>query len=141
MEGWGEVYPEGLYRLLVQWTRFGLPIYVTECGVPDNNDSMRPRFILTHLAAVYRAIVAGAPVQGFYFWSLVDNFEWAEGWSARFGLIYLDERTQERLLKRSGSLYGEIIQAGGITPEMVERYAPEVDRRLLSPLFDSVSAV
>ena len=132
MEGWGEIYPKGLYRLLKRLQRYGKPIYVTEVGVPDNDDSKRPRFLLTHLAAVHRALAEGVPVKGFYFWSLVDNFEWAEGFSARFGLIHLDLATGQRTLKHSGKAYGEICRAGGITVDMVERYAPEVKEQVFA---------
>jgi beta-glucosidase len=125
MEGWGEIYPEGLYRLLKRLQQYGKPIYVTEVGVPDNDDSKRPRFLITHLAAIHRALAAGVPVKGLYFWSLVDNFEWKEGFSARFGLIGLDLQTGTRTLRESGKLYGEISRTAAITPEMVERYAPE----------------
>ncbi|MBC7261663.1 MAG: glycoside hydrolase family 1 protein [Chloroflexi bacterium] len=136
MEGWGEIYPEGLYRLLKRLQQYGKPIYVTEFGVPDNDDSKRPRFLITHLSAVYRAIAEGVPVKGVYFWSLVDNFEWAEGFSARFGLIGLDLQTGKRTLKSSGQLYGEICRQGAITLEMVERYAPEL-KELLFQASDS----
>jgi beta-glucosidase len=70
------------------------------------------------------------PVKGVYFWSLVDNFEWAEGFSARFGLIGLDLETGKRTLKSSGQLYGEICRNGAITMEMIERYAPELKEQL-----------
>jgi len=126
MEGWGEIYPEGLYRLLQRLGRYGKPLYVTEVGVPDNDDSKRPRMILTHLAAMHRALEEGVRVKGLYFWSLVDNFEWADGFSARFGLVRLDSATGRRTVKRSGRLYGEICRMGVITDDMVERYAPEV---------------
>jgi beta-glucosidase len=125
MEGWGEIYPEGLYRLLKRLQQYGKPIYVTEVGVPDNDDSKRPRFVITHLANIHRALRGGVPVKGVYFWSLVDNFEWKEGFSARFGLIGLDLQTGTRTLRESGKLYGEISRTAAITPEMVERYAPE----------------
>jgi beta-glucosidase len=124
--GYGEVYPEGLYQLLKRLAAYGKPIYVTENGLPDEDDDQRPRFILTHLAALHRAIEEGVPVKGYFHWSLVDNFEWAEGWTLRFGLIALDVETQERTVRRSGQLYKEICQAGAITEDMVERYAPEV---------------
>ena len=130
MEGWGEVYPEGLYRLLKRLQRYGKPIYITEMGVPDNDDSKRPRMLLTHLAALHRAMEEGVPVKGVYFWSLVDNFEWAEGFSARFGLIDLDLATGQRTVKQSGTLYGEISRAGAVTVDMVDRYSPEVSRQL-----------
>lgn len=133
MEGWGETYPQGLYRVLKRLERYGKPIYVTETGVPDNDDSKRPRFLLTHLAAVHRALGEGVLVKGFYFWSLVDNFEWADGFSARFGLIGLDLATGQRTVKRSGQLYEEISRTGAITADMVKRYAPEVEDQIFSP--------
>jgi len=132
MEGWGEIYAKGLYRLLQRLRRYDKPLYVTEVGVPDNDDSKRPRMILTHLAAVHRALADRVPVKGLYFWSLVDNFEWADGFSARFGLVHLDLETGQRTLKRSGQLYREICQAGAITEDMVERYAPEARDEIFS---------
>lgn len=126
MEGWGEIYPAGLYRLLKRMQKYGKPLYVTETGVPDNDDSQRPRFLVTHLAAIHRALSEGVPVKGLYFWALTDNFEWKEGFSARFGLIGLDLATGARTLKGSGKLYGEISRAGAITVDMVNRHAPEL---------------
>lgn len=125
MEGWGEVYPEGLYRSLKWLAAYNKPIYITEFGIPDNKDAQRPRMLLTHLAAAHRALSEGVPVKGAYFWSLVDNFEWADGFAARFGLVGLDVANGQRTLKPSGELYREICCQGAITREMVERYAPE----------------
>jgi beta-glucosidase len=124
-EDWGEIYPPGLYLLVKKLEKYRKPIYVTECGRPDKTDAHRPRFILTHLAALHRAIAEGAPVKGFYHWTLVDNFEWAEGWSMRFGLIALDEKTGQRTMKRSGELYAQVCRANAITADMVRLYAPE----------------
>jgi len=129
--GYGEIYPEGLYRFLKWAAKYGKPVVVTENGLPDADDDQRPRFLLTHLAAVHRALQEGVPVRGYFHWSLVDNFEWAEGWSLRFGLIALDVETQERRLRRSGELYAEICRAGAITEDMVRRYAPEVLAQVL----------
>jgi beta-glucosidase len=124
----GEIYPQGLYRVLkgvYRRTRGNKPIYVTENGFCDKRDDRRPRAILEHVAQVHRALRDGVPVRGYLHWTLVDNFEWAEGWSARFGLIELDPRTQQRIPRGSASLFGEICRANAITEEMVERYAPE----------------
>ena len=126
MEGWGEIYPEGLYRLLKRLDGYGKPIYITETGIPDNTDSRRPRFLITHLAATHRALSEGLPVKGFYFWSLIDNFEWAEGFGARFGLIDLDLASGRRTLKPSGRLYADIVRQGGLTDEMLQQHAPEL---------------
>jgi len=123
---YGEIYPEGLYRALRRMASLGKPIYVTENGLPDADDDQRPRHLLTHLAQVQRAIAEGVDVRGYYHWSLTDNFEWAEGWALRFGLIALDEQTQARRPRRSAQLYADIIRANAITPEIVATYAPEV---------------
>ena len=123
---YGEVYPEGLYRVLMRAARLNKPIYITETGLPDADDDQRPRFLITHLAQAARAIADGADVRGFYHWSLTDNFEWAEGWALRFGLIALDEKTQERTVRPSGHLFAAIAAENGLTRELVERYAPEV---------------
>jgi beta-glucosidase len=135
MAGWGEVYPAGLYRALRRLASFGLPIYVTEFGVPDNDDSKRPRFIITHVAAMRRAIEEGVPLRGAYFWSLVDNFEWAEGWGARFGLLSLDPASQARTLKPSALVYRRIAQANGLERSLVQEVAPD----LVPALFDGHS--
>jgi beta-glucosidase len=123
---YGEVYPAGMYRVLKRVAGLGKPIYITENGLPDADDDQRPRFLLTHLAQVQRAIAEGADVRGYYHWSFTDNFEWAEGWALRFGLVALDEKTQVRIPRPSARLFTEIIQANAITPAMVSAYAPEV---------------
>ncbi len=125
-ENYGEIYPEGLYRALKMAATLNKPLYVTETGLPDADDDQRPRFIITHLAEVHRAIREGLPIKGFYHWSLVDNFEWAQGWDLRFGLYQLDQKTQERTLRDSGRLYKRIAEANAITHDMVEQYAPEI---------------
>ena len=124
----GEIYPYGLHRVLksiYQRTRGNKPLYVTENGFTDAADDRRPRAILEHLTMVHRAISEGIPVRGYMYWSLVDNFEWAEGWGVRFGLIELDPQTQERIPRSSASMFGEICRANAITEWIVERYAPE----------------
>ena len=123
---YGEVYPEGIYHLLKQLSRYGKPIYITENGLPDADDDRRPAFLITHLRQVWKAAMQNVPVMGYYHWSLVDNFEWAEGWNLRFGLIEVNPETQERKLRRSGELYTEICKTNTITSDMVQRYAPEL---------------
>ena len=121
---YGEVYPQGLYETLMRVARYGKPIIITENGLPDHDDDQRPRFLLTHLAQVWRAIRDGAPVRGYYHWSLLDNFEWAQGYAMRFGLIEVDFATQQRRIRASGRLFSEICRANAITEDMVQRYAP-----------------
>ncbi len=127
--GWGELYPDGLFTLIRRLHRaFHLPLYITENGVPDEKDTLRPAFLLRHLRRVWKAAMFNWPVMGYYFWSLVDNFEWAEGYDPRFrfGLYTVDFATQERTLTRSGELYAEIARTNAISSDMARRYAPEL---------------
>jgi beta-glucosidase len=124
----GEIYPGGIYRVLksvYRHTRGNKPIYITENGFSDALDDRRPRAILEHLAMLHRAIGEGIPVRGYLHWSLVDNFEWNDGWGVRFGLIELDLTTKRRIPRSSASMFGEICRANAITESIVERYAPE----------------
>jgi len=111
---WGQPHPDGLTAQLVRLGRRRVPIYVTENGLFDNDDTRRPGFLVDHVRAVRDAIGRGVDVRGYFHWSLVDNFEWAEGWSAHFGLLELDRDTQARTPRRSGELYGQICRANGI---------------------------
>jgi beta-glucosidase len=100
--GW-EIYPQGLTDLLVrvstEYTK--LPIYVTENGMSENNDERRVAFYDGHLKAVKAAQEKGADVRGYFAWSLLDNYEWAEGYSSRFGIVHVDYETQKRTPKGS----------------------------------------
>jgi beta-glucosidase len=128
-----EIYPAGLYRVLKsvhRRTRGNKPLYITENGFRDATDTRRPQALLEHLAMVHRAIREGIPVRGYLHWSLVDNFEWTEGWGAHFGLIGMDPLTQERTPRRSSDLFGDICRANAITEDIVERYAPQAMDRL-----------
>ncbi|HUX87930.1 MAG TPA: glycoside hydrolase family 1 protein [Chloroflexota bacterium] len=116
--GW-EIYPEGMYRVLKFLTQFGKPILITENGVADERDELRPAFLISHLQQIYRAISEGVPVKGYLHWSALDNFEWAEGRRLRFGLIHVDYETLRRTVKPSGELYAKICAAGGIEPSVL----------------------
>ncbi len=109
-----ELYPDGLYRTLLSLRREQLPIYVTENGIADRDDAMRPEFLLTHVDAMRRAIEAGAPVCGYFHWTCFDNFEWAEGYTAKFGLIACDPVTQVRRLRPSARLYAQICRTNQV---------------------------
>ena len=110
--GYGEIYPEGLYRVLMRTQTYGWPIYVTENGLPDADDDLRPAFLVNHLRELARARAAGCDVRGYFHWSLIDNFEWAAGWTLRFGLIAVDPETQARTPRPSAALYAEICRTG-----------------------------
>lgn len=110
--GW-EIYPEGLYDVLADMSDH-LPIYITECGIASTNDDRRNRFLINYLHEVYKAISTGIDVRGFFYWSLIDNFEWHRGFNPRFGLVGIDYTTQERHLRPSALVYTDIIQHNGI---------------------------
>jgi beta-glucosidase len=124
--GWNANVPEGM-RKAIRWAQsFGLPIYITENGIEDASDGIRPRYLAQHLRQVWKAINTGSPVRGYYHWTLVDNFEWERGWTQKFGLWALDPETQERTERPSGKFYAEICRENGLTSGMVRRYAPEI---------------
>ena len=104
-----EIYPEGLLRLLRRaWKRYALPIYVTENGVSDSTGTLRPGFVRSHAYAVGRALDEGIDVWGYFHWSLLDNFEWSEGFGPRFGLYRVDYETLERSLTPGGREFKRI---------------------------------
>jgi len=109
-----EIYPDGLYRTLMWLRREHLPILVTENGVADASDALRPQFLIDHARAMLSAIRDGVPLRGYFHWTCFDNFEWAEGYSAKFGLIANDPVTQERRLRASAHVYAEICRTGVI---------------------------
>jgi beta-glucosidase len=114
---YGEIYPAGIYRALRRAASLRLPIYITETGLPDDDDDQRPGFMLGHLAAAHRAIHDGVDLRGIFLWTLIDNFEWTEGWGLRFGLYALDERTGARRRRPSAALYAAIARANAIPGE------------------------
>ena len=125
-----EVQPEGLTRLLVrideEYARpAGVTLYVTENGAAYTDevaadgsvdDAERAEFLRVHLDAILDAIDQGVNVKGYFYWSLMDNFEWAWGYDKRFGLVRVDYETQERTVKASGRLYQSIIAARSVPP-------------------------
>lgn len=121
--GW-EVSPESLYRLLMwTWQNYAPEhLYITENGAAFADevsadgavhDERRLNFYREYLTNVHRAITEGVPMRGYFAWSLLDNFEWAEGYSKRFGITYVDYETQQRILKDSGKWYAQVIENNG----------------------------
>lgn len=117
--------PEGMFEALKWGRRFNLPMIVTENGVEDADDDMRPRYLVQHIHQMWRAVNFNWPVKGYFLWTLVDNFEWERGWTQRFGLWELDPETQARRKRPSADLYAEICRENGLSSDMVARYAPE----------------
>ena len=109
--GW-EIYPDGLSRVLDDVrARFpNMPIWITENGIADTNDSRRTQFIKNHLGVLADQIHDGANIQGYCHWTLNDNFEWAEGWTAHFGLFSLEPGTLKRIARQSAIDFAEMVQ-------------------------------
>jgi beta-glucosidase len=118
--------PRGFWEALVWARRFRLPIWITENGIEDDTDRVRPRYLAAHLRQLWRAVNLNWEIQGYLHWTLVDNFEWERGWSQRFGLWELDPQTQERRKRASADFYADICRRNGLSSEAVERFAPEV---------------
>jgi beta-glucosidase len=104
------IYPEGFYRAIKRVAVLGVPVIVTENGIADHRDDRRELFIRRNLYALSRAIREGYDVRGYFYWSLLDNFEWNEGYEMKFGLYRTDFTTQERSLRPGARVYGEIVK-------------------------------
>ena len=120
--GLGDPNPQGLSLVLRELSNYGKPIYITENGLFASDDDMQARYLVSHVAAVQRAVREGAAVRGYYWWTLVDNFEWTEGYRLRFGLFQLDLETQQRTPREVAGLYARIIRENGVADELLERY-------------------
>lgn len=124
--GW-EVYPDGLYNLLLKLTDdYKVPLYITENGAAFADevssdgmvhDPRRTAYYQSHLAAAHRAISRGVPLEGYFAWSFLDNFEWGYGYSRRFGLFYVDYATQRRIMKDTAVWYAQTIDSNGFALE------------------------
>ena len=132
-----EVYPEGLSHVLEKvWGEYHpANIIITENGTcvadgvdEDGNvrDPRRLQYIQDHLVQVHTCIQKGIPIAGYLVWSLMDNFEWARGYSKRFGVVYVNFETQQRIIKQSGLWYSQVIRQNGFTPQVFYRsFSPD----------------
>jgi beta-glucosidase len=121
--GW-EIYPEGLLDILTNLQKDYSPkeIFITENGAAfsdklengEIHDTERINFLKSHFDKASKAIENGIRLRGYFVWSLLDNFEWAEGYSKRFGIVYVDYKTQKRIIKDSGKWYSKIIKETGL---------------------------
>ena len=107
--GW-EIFPEGIFHVLRELKKYGKPIYITENGLADSKDLKREKFIKDHLGWVWRAIQDDIDVRGYFYWSLLDNFEWAHGFEPRFGLVEIDYQTMARKIRPSAFEYAQICE-------------------------------
>ena len=110
-----EIYPEGIYHVLKDLKKHNKPIYITENGVADARDVYREKFIKEHLRWVHKAISEGTDVRGYFYWSLLDNFEWDSGFAPRFGLVEMNYRTMERQIRQSAYAYAKIARENSVT--------------------------
>jgi beta-glucosidase len=122
---WQQIYPDGMYDILTRVHRdYGnLPLTITENGLPTPDvlgpdgavdDPGRIAFLRDHFAAAHRAIADGVPLESYHVWSLLDNFEWQEGFEQRWGLVYVDYPTQRRILKRSARWYRRVVAENAV---------------------------
>ncbi|MFZ2188933.1 MAG: glycoside hydrolase family 1 protein [Candidatus Moraniibacteriota bacterium] len=113
--GW-EIYPKGIYHVLKSLKKYNLPVYITENGLADADDTRRAKFIIDHLKFVHQAISEGVDVRGYLHWSLLDNFEFPDvrGFWPRFGLIEIDYKTLERKIRPSALEYSRICQENAV---------------------------
>ncbi|MFA4833719.1 MAG: glycoside hydrolase family 1 protein [Patescibacteria group bacterium] len=105
--GW-EIYPKGIYYVLKNYKKFNKPLFIMENGIADRDDNQRSKFIIDHLKYVHQAISERVNVSGYFYWSLLDNFEWADGFGPKFGLYKVDRKTFERIARPSAKVYAGI---------------------------------
>jgi len=115
--GW-DIFPEGIYHVLMELKRYDKPVYITENGIADAKDLKRGKFIQDHLFQIHRAIQKGIDVRGYMYWSLMDNYEWIYGFEKRFGLIEINYTTQERRVRPSAYVYKNICETNSLELEV-----------------------
>ena len=125
--------PEGFWESLRWASGYDLPVYVTENGIEDEEDQIRPRYLAQHIHQLWKAVNFNWKIKGYYHWSLVDNFEWERGWTQRFGLWGLNPQNQVRTKRKSADLYKQICRSNALSSEVVAEYAPEVSDRIFPP--------
>ncbi len=111
--GW-EIYSQGIFNVLLDMKRYKLPIYITENGIATVDENKRSRYLISYLKEVYHAIYAGVPVKGYFYWALIDNFEWEKGFDPRFGLVEVNFSTFQRSIRSTARIYSKICQTNSI---------------------------
>ena len=109
--GW-DIYPEGLAQVLLSLKKYNLPVIIAENGICTDDDHERWEYIQSHLKNVHLAMEQGVNVIGYLYWSLMDNFEWAQGFAPRFGLIDINYNTYQRTVRESAKKFAKVCQTG-----------------------------
>jgi len=117
--GW-EIYPPGIFDVVMDLANYKIPIYITENGIAVDKDNKRARFIVSYVKELYHAMQAGAPVKGYFYWSLLDNWEWEKGYNADFGIVDVDMKTKKRTIRESGKVYSQIAEHNGIPHDLLK---------------------
>lgn len=116
-----EIYPQGMYEALELVNKYAkplnIPIYITENGIADEKDTKRSKYIKTHLFEIWKAIQNGINVKGYIYWTLMDNFEWADKYRPKFGLMTIDRKERE-----SSKIYSDICKNNGIRESIYNNY-------------------
>ncbi len=118
--------PKGFEKALIWALKFNRSVIITENGVEDLNDTLRPQYLIEHIHKAWRAANLNYQVKGYFHWTLVDNFEWERGWSQRFGLWRLNLQDQTRVKTKSADLYSQICKTNSLSSEMVSKFAPSI---------------
>ena len=120
--GW-EIYPEGLEEVLLFVSNYNLPIIITENGIADEKDTLRPTYIVTHIAVLERLIEEKkVDVRGYLHWALTDNYEWSHGFKMKFGLFHVDLNSKKRTKRPSADVLKRIIMENDISSDYLEKY-------------------
>lgn len=112
--GW-EIYPEGMLKALKNMAKFARPLYITENGIADEEDTLRPKFIEDYIKVLEKTVEEEKiDVKGYFHWALTDNYEWAKGFKMKFGLFAVDLKSKRRKKRRSADTYKKIVEAKGV---------------------------
>lgn len=109
--GW-DIYPAGLYALLMKLKKYKMPVYILENGICTADDNERWEYIRAHLEKIHAALGRGVDIRGYMYWSLMDNFEWDKGFAPRFGLVDVNYDTYERIVRKSALKFARVCQTG-----------------------------
>lgn len=124
--GW-EVYPQGIFDVLIDMKKYKLPIYITENGIATINESKRIRYLISYIKEIYHAVQAGVKVRGYFYWSFIDNFEWEKGFRPRFGLVEVNFKDFTRKIRHAAEIYSKICKSNSLPHNLLRYLGHSVD--------------